>query len=298
MVPGIIGLSLYHHHSEAQYQHHLSYIEATMTRTPFLLYVYPWMPFPRRVIIYLREKGIASSLVTIVPVSDPQHGDAGPPSYPPRPSGSLPILVIPIPDPQNGTPVTYIRQSIAIMNYLDELCDSAQDGFPKSQYPMRGTDALSRARHAELLALADECTIAWNPVRMFGTGTGTMALPAASKEMLRWIYRPLNTMELWFKDRDFSELRKGGRQGPTMAEIVLYQFLEFTNDCYGKDMTQGSGEKVKDVYGREVVEKYTKLREFYDAFRTRDSAVRDEAAGEVASENVLERMMTWHEDSS
>jgi hypothetical protein len=166
------------------------------------------------------------------------------------------------------------------MTYLDELCDAGQDGFPKSQYPIGGTDPLSQARQTELLALAAECT--WNPVRTFGTGAGTMALPAASREMLRWIYRPLNTIEEWFKNRDFTPLRKGGSERPTMAEIVLYQFLEFTKDCNGKDMTQGSGEVVKDVYGREVVGKYTKLGEFYGAFKTRGSTIRDSGGGKMA----------------
>jgi hypothetical protein len=82
-----------------------------------------------------------------------------------------------------------------------------------------------------------------------------------------------------------------------LAEIVLYQFLEFTNDCYGRDMTQGSVQKVKDVYGREVVDTYPKLAEFYEAFKTRDSARRDRAAGEEPPESALKNMMTWHEGS-
>ncbi|KFY88749.1 hypothetical protein V500_06146 [Pseudogymnoascus sp. VKM F-4518 (FW-2643)] len=158
---------------------------------------------------------------------------------------------------------------------------------------MRGTDALSRARVAELMCLADECTIAWNPVRTFGSGAGTMSIPAASKEMIRWIHRTLGTIESWFKDCDFTGLCEGGERGPNMAEIVLYQFLEFTKDCYGKDMTVGSGQKVVDVNGREAIEEFPKLAEFYDAFKTRPSAVRDLAAGEVAGDQALKAMQTW-----
>ena len=36
-------------------------------------------------------------------------------------------------------------------------------------------------------------------------------------------------------------------------------------------MTIGSGETVRDVYGREVREEFPKLVEFYQAFKTRDS---------------------------
>jgi hypothetical protein len=185
------------------------------------------------------------------------------------------------------------------MNFLDELCDDGYDGFPVSSLSMRGTDPLSRARNLELYALADELTANWNPVRTFGSGIGTMSIPAASKEMIRWVHRPLATIESWWKDRDFSSLRPGhgGGQGVTIAEIVLYQFLEFTNDCYGVDMTQGSGQTVKDVYGRDVVERYTKIAEFYNAFKTRDSAKRNAQAGEVASEATLKKMQTWAEGS-
>ncbi len=261
-----------------------------------LLYAYPWMPYPRRVIIYLREKGIPPSLVTIVRDSDPQLGNVVPPEYPPKPPGSLPILAVPSADESR---YTYIGQSLAIINYLEDLCDARHDGFPRTP-SMRGTgaDLIVRARQNELLALADQLTADWNPVRTFGSGAGTMSVSAASKEMLRWIHRALATIEGWWQDQgcNFSDLLRGD-VGVTLADILLYQFLEFTKDCYGRDMSQGSGETVKDVYGRDVVEKYTKLREFYDAFKTRDSARRNEAAGEVASKQVLKRMQTWVEGS-
>lgn len=49
-------------------------------------------------------------------------------------------------------------------------------GFHLSKGSMSATNPLSRARNMELLALADECTANWNPVRIF---------PAAAKEMIR-----------------------------------------------------------------------------------------------------------------
>lgn len=176
---------------------------------------------------------------------------------------------------------TYIRQSLAIMHFLDKRRDAGLHGFPKSKYSVHGIDAFERARNTEVLALADECTVAWNPVRMFGSGASTMSIPAASKEMVRWVHRSLATIEGWWKDRYFSHLCRESTSGPSMAEIVLYQFLEFIEGCYGRDMTEGLGATVKDVCGREVVEKYEKLAEFYNTFKARDSAKRDEAAGKV-----------------
>ncbi len=278
-----------------------------MPSRPWLLYAYPWMPYPRRVILYLREKRIPPSLITVVHV--PFGSTVLDPQYPPKPPGSLPILAIPSESGVEGSKgsdgaggsqsFTYIRQSLAIINYIDELCDAGASGFPKSAYPMHGATPLARAREAELLALADECTIAWNPVRMFGSGAGTMQIPEASKEMVRWIYRSLGTIEGWWKDRDFENLRQGGDGRPTIAEIVLYQFLEFTKDCYGRDMTR-EGESGRDVYGREgagAVEGFRKIAEFYEAFRTRDSAKRDPEKGEVPTEEVRKMMSTWVEGS-
>lgn len=251
------------------------------------------MPYPRRVIIYLREKGIPSSLVTVVPVSDPQLGDKAPSQYPPRPAGSLPILSIPN---ATRTSFVHVRQSIAIMYYLEELCEAGHDGFPKRHYSMRGVEAFSRARNNGLLDLGDECTTAWNPIRTFGSGAGTMSIPAASKEMTRWLHRTLAAIENWFQDAEMSSHTARGET--TIAEIVLYQFLEFTKDYYGKDMSLGTGESVvKDVYGRDAVQQFPRLHEFYNAFSRRDSARRDPAVGEVPSEEVLAKMTLWATNS-
>ena len=115
--------------------------------------------------------------------------------------------------------------------------------------------------------------------------------------MLRWVRRSLMAIETWWQegDRDMSLLSKGSNGHVTLADIVLYQFLEFTNDCYGVDMTVGSGEEVRDVYGREVVEMFPKLFEFYEAFSTRDSAKRDGSKGEMASGAPLKIMQAWAE---
>ncbi|KAJ9637361.1 hypothetical protein H2199_007648 [Coniosporium tulheliwenetii] len=237
-----------------------------MPSRPYLLYVYPWMPYPRRVLIYLREKCIPSSLVTVVLVSDPQLGSKAPLNT----HQSLQAA-----SPSSQSP------SLAIINYLDELCDAGASGFPLSRYSMRGADPLTRARHNELLALADECTVAWNPVRMFGSGAGTMSIPGAAKEMVRWVYRSLATIESWWKeeDRDMAPLRQGGEGKLTIAEIVLYQFLEFVRDCYGRDVTK-EGELGKDVYGREGLKGFEAGGVFV-AFGTRESARRDPEKGRL-----------------
>jgi glutathione S-transferase len=132
---------------------------------PWLLYAYPWMPFPRRVIIYLREKGIPESLIKVARVTDPQNGnEVVDSSLPARPAGSLPILAIPSTTSEEGSNAdqwVYIQQSMSIIHYLEELCNSGEYGFSSPHGSFVGRNALSRARIGEILSLAEECTIAW-----------------------------------------------------------------------------------------------------------------------------------------
>ena len=118
------------------------------------------------------RREIPQSLVAVVPVSEPYNGDKVvaeyADKYPPRPKGSLPILAIHSSADFKGD-VTYIRQSSAILNFLDELCDMGQWGFPQSPYSKRRSVdyALQRARVTEIRTLAEECLVSWNPVRIF-----------------------------------------------------------------------------------------------------------------------------------
>lgn len=270
---------------------------STQSQQPWLLYSYPWMPFPRRVAGYLTEKRIPQSAITIVHVSNPQKGDCVIPSqadkYPPRPQGSLPILAIP-PDGE-GKEWLYVRQSMAMIYYIEEAC--ASDGalaHVGARELLKGTNPLERARIIEILALAEELLVAWNPVRTFGTGAGTLKYPEGSKEMLRWIYRTIATVDRLFTDRDLSYL-KDEEKSVTIADIVLFQFLDFIDYCYGVDLTKGSGADVKDVYGRDAKEEYPRLNEFYENFKRRNSAKRNAEIGELASDDVLKIMQTWHD---
>ncbi|KAL4938563.1 hypothetical protein BDV06DRAFT_225889 [Aspergillus oleicola] len=307
------------------------------TSKPWLLYAYPWQPFPRRLVIYLRERNIPSSIVTVVHVSDVQFGNNAPEGFPPKPPGSLPILAIPRPENsifsssgEQQQPYVYIKQSIAIMQFLEEACITSRYGFPKLPSPVNlpindtaigdvfdddedaaASRSLTEARHNELLSLASSLTDSWNSVRMFGSGAGTMRIPAAAKEMLGWTHRNLLAIEKWFEEHAYSsaglrwepstttnsssENEQGAARQATIAEIVLYQFFDFTKDCYGIDMAKGSGKRVIDVYGREVVEDYPRLKSFYEDFSTRPSARRHKELGDVPHEQWAKKMTDWSE---
>lgn len=236
--------------------------------------------------------------MTVVVVSDPNDGDAVIESekYPARPRGSLPILAIHS-TPNFESDVTYIRQSSAILNFLEELCDEGKWGFPKSPFPMRGNvhDPLERARITEVRTLAEECLVSWNPVRTFGTGAGIPHLlnAEASKEMAKWTKHTLTTIERWWveEDRNADALKVGSGGKVTMGDIVLYQFIEFVRTCYGVNLLMGSGEKYTDVYGREQEERFEKLNAFMNAMDTRESVVRE--GREVPSLLALGKMTEW-----
>lgn len=256
------------------------------------------MPFPRRIAGYLSEKRIPSSTIQVVHVSDPQLGDsviepqAG--SVPPRPEGSLPILAIP---PSDSTRTwTYIRQSMAIITYLEEATMPQGELSHINARPLlHSQTALERARNIELQTLAEELLMTWNPVRAFGTKAGCLEYPQGAKEMLRWVHRTLAAVDRLLAERDLDILRRDEAETVSIADIVLFHYLDFIDVCYGVNLTKGSGETKTDVYGRTVKEEYHNLLVFYENFQTRKSAKRNADIGEYPGEAALEAMTTWYD---
>lgn len=123
------------------------------------------MPYPRRISIHLREKRIPVDLVQLARVSDPQDGnDVVDLSFPPRPTGSLPVLAIPSADKHGkGKPKDwfYVRQSMAIIYLLEKVCERELYGFSGPTGGLTGHDLVERIRIQEVLSLAEECTVAW-----------------------------------------------------------------------------------------------------------------------------------------
>lgn len=149
-------------------------------------------------------------------------------------------------------------------------------GFASPHGPISGTDPLERAKIAEIQTLAEELTIGWNLVRTFGTNAGPFHDAAAAKEMLRWVRRTMLAVESYHAESGRDLILLSENHYPvTFADIVLYQFLEFTLgkindqkaelrphadlsliasiDCYAVDMTTGSGQMEMDVCNREVI---------------------------------------------
>ena len=276
----------------------------------YLLYVYPWMPFPRRVLIYLRERQIPDSLVHIVCVSDPQSGSKAPKGYPPTPKGSLPILAIPPSDATTNTiPATLdnwtlLGQSVPIITYLDTRCSTAYN--MQTEHP---EDALAVAKNMGYQSSASDAMATWNAVRMFGSrASASPSIPIAASESLKWVHREIAVVEKYLdpasgSDKDYggyaARLGPGSKAGPSYGDILLYSFLDLVDDVYERfdDLTLGKGGEGKDPYGREV-EKYgyyPNVREFYKLFQARESVRRDEKLGEGVPQKVKEMARTWTE---
>ncbi|KAH8736223.1 hypothetical protein BGZ61DRAFT_441692 [Ilyonectria robusta] len=221
------------------------------------LFVFPWGVSPRRVLLYLAEKGILSHpQIKITDVAITAKVELVAPGKPP---GSVPILRLP-----DGT---FIKQSVAILDYLEDICDNpdpqqlwqvelAQSAGAKRS--MRGITAEERARTREMLLLADETT------NYFGLachkGSELFAAleptnPVAAKLILDWAQRPLKLLEGYYTEESHFE---GDGGFVTVADCVLYSLLEFAKEFYEVDLLSDP-----ELAG---------LRRFYQAFKQRQSA--------------------------
>ncbi|KAI1649919.1 uncharacterized protein F4817DRAFT_329123 [Daldinia loculata] len=216
------------------------------------LFVFTWGLYPRRILIYLHEKGLLNSphikvaQVTISPTAEM--------IAPGKPKGTVPILALP-----DGT---FIKQSVAILDYFEDICDNPEEDWQKdiaavAKTSMRGRNARDRATTREILALADEATSMFG----FACHKGSklflemeLTNPVASSMAI--VRRSMKLLEPYYEGRfegDSSEAEK-----VTIADCVFFSFLQFSKELYGVDLVADS--------------ELRNLRRFYDAFKERDSA--------------------------
>jgi glutathione S-transferase len=109
------------------------------------LWVLDWGLFPRRVLIYLKEKGIRDDF-EIIPVVVSHDGAAHSPGKPP---GTLPVLEIERESAEDKLDGTYIFQSTAILEYLEDV-------YADHKPNMRGATPKDRARVRECMDIMNE----------------------------------------------------------------------------------------------------------------------------------------------
>jgi glutathione S-transferase len=200
--------------------------------TPLELFSLSWGVYPRRVLIYLAEKGLLKSpLIKFTEVTVSQEGKL---TAPGKPAGSVPVLRLP-----DGT---FIKQSIAILEYFEEICQNPTEPWQvelsktAKNDSMLGQTAQEKARVREILSLADEVTSQFGFACHKGTALFKMleeTHPVTAKLVLEFCQKNLKLIERYYVD----DPRFSSDDGQvTVADCVLYSVLHFAKDLYALDL--------------------------------------------------------------
>lgn len=177
------------------------------------LHNFPWGLYPRRVTLYLAEKGIVD--VERIDIEPDTAAEWPPPSLRAlNPAGTLPVL-----DVGDGT---IIRQSLAILEYLEERYPSPN---------MIGETPAARAATRELVAVIDEATTHFGIWAHKGSplfaGREPQSAQAAAAGAEKYAHR-LRLLEAMIVGDPFLT---GDRV--TIADCVAMALLQFVQEFYG-----------------------------------------------------------------
>lgn len=198
------------------------------------LYTFAFAPNPRRVHVYLAEKGIELTLETVDIMTQQNRT---PEFLKKNPLGGLPVLEL-----DDGN---HLTESLAIMEYLEEL---------HPEKPMIGRTPLERARTreveriAEIGVLAATGTIFQNTSPFFA-GRVKQSAEAAETARLR-LAANLTVLDHRIGDKPFV---MGGE--PTIADCTLFAAIKF-GDFAGAPLDRG----------------FRNVARWFDAFAQRPSA--------------------------
>lgn len=259
----------------------------------FELYIIPGGLYPRRVLIYLAEKRLLDSpFLTITPVTTTFTLKMTAPGKPP---GSVPILEL--------GDRTFIKQSIPIIEYFEDLCEGVQSSPPynpssnreigagqqellsSAAETMRGRTAEEKARTREILGLADEATTHFSFACHKGSAMFSLMevqSPAAAKFAMASCRNTMALIEEYYKDdyrfkEDTNNGSDGGQYSATVADCVLFSLLQFAEVMYGVELVQG----------------HLCLQRFKEWFEKRDSASTDRI---IYDENLRTVASHWIEE--
>lgn len=200
------------------------------------LYELDFGVYPRRVSIYLKEKGLAG-----VERKAFDLNLAWPPADMPKLSslGTVPILHV----DEN----TVIRSSVAILEYLEER-------FPEPS--MLGDNPAARSRTREFVAIADEATTMFSfwvrKVSPVFTGQEEMNRDAG-RLAAQWYYRRLRQLDMLMAEAS-GDFLTGAKV--TIADCITYSTMQFAHDLYDVALPQDT----------------PRLIDWYHRFATRPSA--------------------------
>ncbi|KAH7409799.1 hypothetical protein DE146DRAFT_784945 [Phaeosphaeria sp. MPI-PUGE-AT-0046c] len=226
------------------------------TRTT--IFIWPTGLFPRRIIYLLRAKSIllsdlAAQNIHLVPVQLTPTGLTSHPDYEQRPEGSLPVMRLDYTHPGaegKEDETVFVRESMAILEYLDELFSSRQ-----GHKELKGATALQRARCADILSALSDAVV-WGTVsiahsnpaacRWSGLDERDMSAKAAVHADTK-VAQLMGKMDGWVRGN--MAVAKGGSSmslagkgaGVTLADVALMAQVEYIREVYGMDCIVGYG---------------------------------------------------------
>jgi hypothetical protein len=117
---------------------------------------------------------------------------------------------------------------------------------------------------------------------VFGSGIFPKAIPEAAQIVKKYLRVWLGKIDEYLMDRDMrfldgGEASAGLMQSVNVADCVLYSLLQYANNAYGRDLTEG----------------LPKLAEFYERFGKREST---KVEGGYPEE-MLKKSLVWAEGS-
>ncbi|KAK3725389.1 hypothetical protein LTR37_000359 [Vermiconidia calcicola] len=240
----------------------------SLPHLPMLLYAHPSIfPAARRVLIYLEEKQISSSVVTIVP----PHDEEASKQYPSAQGTTVPRLAIKKQsraddDAKDAECYEWLSQSNAILEFFEDLCDAHPDLSSLRVPSLRdGDDMIKRLRIRGVMAYTDEvflyvavsCLFASKPFNEM-QNLGDLHVPSAKalKDFVETRDMP-KFNALVEETTDFAALASGKVGTATISDIDVYVLMTFGSDAYGIDI---DGE-------------HAGLRKLVEAFGKREAAV-------------------------
>ncbi|KQX23426.1 MULTISPECIES: glutathione S-transferase family protein [unclassified Sphingomonas] len=179
------------------------------------LYIFPEGPFPRRILCYLKMKGIGGIEIEERDIFD-REAMTSPEFLALTPAGSLPVLVT-----DGGVSIT---QSSAIMDYLEEM-------FPDP--PMGGRDEGERRRLETQAQLIND-VMAYRKISLatttpYLTYYQKVRAPEASLVTDRLDWSRCEQISLVMGQHAFLT-----SDVPTIADIMLYTMLEYIRPVYDR----------------------------------------------------------------
>lgn len=229
---------------------------------PILLYGYPdWLPMPLRIHIYLEEKKIPESVVYAVNSDD----DAAEKGLPAKPPGVwCPVMAVPKADKPGE--YTWIEQSLAIIEFLEDYCDANPGASPVGSLRGSPDDPVRRSQLRGMTLWADEafCMFGYScwygNKHMYETLGRVELNEKVAKDMAGMTgFRALKPLEeLVPSVVDFDAVASGKEGTVTIADIVMFASWSYAAHHYGVDYVKG----------------WSNLTKYIEAFKKRSSANR------------------------